>query len=179
MIPANTLVVLCGPSGCGKSAFAAKHFLATQVVSSDDCRAQISDDAANQAVSRHAFDLMYFIIRKRLLLKRLTVADATNLESFDRRELIKTARWFGFKAAALVFDLPLETCLKRNAGRDRVVPEEAVRLQYGKFQSALKSIRQEGFNYVFVLDGESQDNVSVELGPPRWNRPLKDEAGED
>ena len=159
---------MVAPAGCGKSTFAAKHFRPTQIVSSDDCRARVSDDPANQGVSHHAFDLMYFIIRKRLLLKRLTVADATNLESFDRRELIKTARWFNFKAVALVLDIPLEVCLERNSARERVVPEEAVRLQFGKFESSLKSIRQEGFNYVFVLDRESADKVSVEIGPPKY-----------
>jgi predicted kinase len=159
---------MVAPAGCGKSTFAARHFLPTQIVSSDDCRARVSDDPANQAVSHHAFDLMYFIIRKRLLLKRLTVADATNLESFDRREMIKTARWFNFKAAALVLDIPLETCLERNAARERVVPEEALTRQFEKFESSLKSIRQEGFNYVFMLDRESADNVSVEIGPPKY-----------
>ena len=170
-IPQNTLVVLCGPAGCGKSSFAARHFLPTQIVSSDECRARVSDDPANQGVSHHAFDLMYFIIRKRLLLKRLTVADATNLESFDRREMIKTARWFGFKAAVVVLNLPIETCLERNARRERVVPEDALRMQFGKLDSTLKSIRQEGFNYVFVLDRETMDKVSVEMGPPRHNPP--------
>jgi len=168
VIPENTLVVLCGPAGCGKSSFATTFFMPTQIVSSDDCRARVSDDPKNQAVSHHAFDLMYFIIRKRLLLKRLTVADATNLESADRREMIKTARWFGFKAAAFVFDLPLETCLERNAGRERVVPEDAIRLQFEKLGSTRKSIRQEGFNYIFVLDRESQDEATVEIGPPRY-----------
>ncbi|HVF92586.1 MAG TPA: AAA family ATPase [Blastocatellia bacterium] len=168
LIPENTLVVLCGPAGCGKSSFAARFFLPTQIVSSDDCRARVSDDPKNQAVSHHAFDLMFFIIRKRLLLKRLTVADATNLDSADRRELKKTARWFGFKAAAFVFDLPLETCLDRNAGRERVVPEEAIKMQFEKLESTRKSIRQEGFNYVFVLDQESQDEVIVEIGPSRY-----------
>jgi protein phosphatase len=71
ILPRNTLVLLCGPAGCGKSTFAARHFLPTQIVSSDECRALVSDDPVNQAVSGHAFDLMHFIVDYRLVVGRV------------------------------------------------------------------------------------------------------------
>jgi ABC-type glutathione transport system ATPase component len=37
-VPALSLVVLVGVSGSGKSTFARKHFLGTEVISSDFCR---------------------------------------------------------------------------------------------------------------------------------------------
>jgi protein phosphatase len=37
-LPELALVLLVGPSGSGKSSFARKHFLPTEVVSSDFCR---------------------------------------------------------------------------------------------------------------------------------------------
>ena len=37
-VPAMGLVLMVGASGSGKSTFAARHFLPTQVVSSDFCR---------------------------------------------------------------------------------------------------------------------------------------------
>ena len=43
-VPKLSLVVLIGPSGSGKSTFARKHFLPTEVLSSDDCRGMVSDD---------------------------------------------------------------------------------------------------------------------------------------
>src|SRR5215813_8015314 len=91
LLPENTLLTLCGIAGCGKSTFAERQFLPTQIVSSDECRALICDDEANQLVTSHAFELWRFIIRKRLLLGRFTVADATNLEWGDRRWLARTA----------------------------------------------------------------------------------------
>jgi protein phosphatase len=155
--------MLCGPAGCGKSTFAAKHFLPTQIVSSDDCRARVSDDPTNQTVSGHAFDLMYFIIEKRLRLGRLTVADATNLKREDRNPVIKTARFFGFNAAALVFNIPLEVCLARNRARTRVVPEDALRAQYDLLINTLRTIRREGFDYVYVLDEITQSEAPIRI----------------
>ena len=162
--------MLCGPAGCGKLTFAARHFLATQTVSSDNCRALVSDDPTNQGVSGHAFDLMYFIIEKRLRLARLTVADATNLDRRDRKSMIKIARWFNFKAALLVFNIPLEICLSRNSKRARKVPEEALRRQFELLEATLASIDREGFDYVYVFDERDQELVKIEVGPPKVRR---------
>jgi predicted kinase len=159
----NTLVVLCGVAGCGKSTFAAKHFLPTQIVSSDECRARICDDATNQKVTGQAFELWRLIIRKRLLFGRLTVADATNLERGDRRWLVKTAQYYNFFSAAVLFNLPLDVCLSRNAKRERVVPEEALLRQHEFFHNTLTSIRDEGFDSVFVLNDKDQSLVDIEI----------------
>ena len=76
-IPNLSLVVLIGPSGSGKSTFARKHFLPTEVLSSDACRGMVSDDENNQAVTNEAFGLPHYIAAQRLALGRLTVVDAT------------------------------------------------------------------------------------------------------
>lgn len=157
---------MCGPAGCGKSTFAAKWFLRTQIVSSDECRALVSDDAENQGVSPEAFDLMYFIIRKRLLLRRLTVADATNLKTEDRGRLIAIARRFRFNSAIIIFNISLETCLERNASRDRVVPEDAVIAQYQLLEKTLGSIESEGFDYIFVFNESDQSHSRVVIDLP-------------
>lgn len=164
VIPRNSLVVLCGPAGCGKSTWAAKHFLPTQVVSSDNCRALVCDDPANQRVSQHAFDLMYFIIEKRLGLGRLTVADATNLKQQHRRALTRIAKRFHYNTAAVVFNVPIGICLARNAARKRKVPQEALMNQYTLLESTLRTIEKENFNYLYVLDVESQSSASVRIG---------------
>ena len=164
VIPRNTLIVLCGPAACGKSTWAAKHFLPTQVVSSDDCRAMVFDDPADQSVSRHAFDLMYFIIEKRLRLGRLTVADATNLKQEHRAALNRIARNFHFNTAVIVFNVPIETCLARNAARKRKVPAEALANQYMLLGNTLRTIQNEGFSYVHALDEVTQSDVPVRVG---------------
>jgi protein phosphatase len=65
-IPRLALVLLVGPSGCGKSTFARRHFGATEVVSSDACRAMIADDEADQTASGAAFEVLHLIVEKRL-----------------------------------------------------------------------------------------------------------------
>ena len=164
VIPRNSLVVLCGPAGCGKSTFAAKHFLPTQVVSSDDCRAQLSDDATNQEITAFAFQLMHFIVERRLWLRRLTVADATNLKREDRRPMIELAKRFGFNLAAIVFNVSLDICLTRNARRARTIPDDAIVAQHSLVQPTLASIKREGFHYVFVLDDKHQGLADIEVG---------------
>jgi protein phosphatase len=58
-IPDFSLVVLIGASGSGKSTFAAKHFLPTEIVSSDKARGLVSDDETNQDVTADAFELVF------------------------------------------------------------------------------------------------------------------------
>jgi protein phosphatase len=165
VIPEKTLVVLCGIAGCGKSTFAAKHFRLTQIVSSDTCRAMVCDDETNQQVSGQAFELWRFIIRKRLSFDRLTVADATNLDRGDRSWLTGVARYYRYYSVAVVFNIPLEICLARNASRHRVVPEEALIRQAHLLDQTNRSIQSESFNRVYFLNEEEQPEVEIQVAP--------------
>jgi len=155
--------VLCGPAGSGKSTWAAKHFLPTQIVSSDQCRELISDDPADQTVSAQAFELMHSIIALRIELGRLTIADATSLERTHRRELIQISKKFHFNAVAIVFDVAAETCFRRNADRERKVPRQALLNQQVLLERTLRTINREGFDAVYILDEVSQSNVRIRI----------------
>src|SRR5215211_1750843 len=114
-IPNLSLVVLVGPSGSGKSTFARKHFLPTEILSSDACRGMVSDDENNQAVTNEAFEVLHFIAAKRLALGRLTVIDATNVQPEARRPLVQLARAYHCLPVAIVLDVPERVCHERNA----------------------------------------------------------------
>ncbi|HET6229977.1 MAG TPA: AAA family ATPase [Longimicrobiaceae bacterium] len=150
-IPRNALVLLVGPSGCGKSTFARLHFRETEIVSSDECRRLVSNDPANQVASRAAFEVFRAIVRGRLSLSRLAVADATNLSGRSRRDLLAIAHEFGRPTVAIVFDLPLETCIRRAASRVRTVPADVVERQHWQLQHALPNLRSEGYRHVYMV----------------------------
>src|SRR5438067_12272327 len=104
--PELALVVLIGASGSGKSTFAAKHFLPTEVISSDFCRGLVADDENDQAATNPAFEVLHFIASKRLEAGRLTVVDATNVQREARAPLVALARRYHCLPVAIVLDIP-------------------------------------------------------------------------
>jgi predicted kinase len=93
-VPELALVVLAGVSGSGKTTFAQRHFKATEVLSSDSCRALVSDDENDQNATNDAFDVLRYIAGKRLAAGRLTVVDATNVNPESRASFVALAQLF-------------------------------------------------------------------------------------
>jgi protein phosphatase len=163
-LPVPSLVLLVGASGSGKSTFALRHFLATEVISSDRCRALITDDEADQSASKEAFELVHAIAERRLAFGRLTVIDATSVQPSARMQLVELARRCVVPAVAIVFHLSEETCLRRNAARTtRVVEADVLRRQVSWLVESLPTISSEGFAQVYVLTDEANiDAATVE-----------------
>ena len=152
LLPAGALVVLVGPSGAGKSTFAARHFAPTQLLSSDAFRGMVADDPTDQTATDPAFELLHAALALRLARGRLTVVDATNVERWARERLLLVARSHQRPAVAIVFDLPLATCLERAAARpDRTVPAAAIRRHHARMRASLEGLGGEGFDRVLVL----------------------------
>ena len=166
-IPANALVVLVGPSGCGKSTFARRRFRDTEVVSSDECRRLVSDDEAEQAATAQAFQVFHAILRGRLSLGRLAVADATNLSPGARARLRGEAARWGAPVVALALDVPLATCLAQNLARARRVPPEVVELHHAQFVAARSALAAEGYDAVHAVGPATE----VAVGPPARKLP--------
>lgn len=164
-IPNPSLVVLVGPAGSGKSTFAARHFPATAIVSSDRCRAMLADDERSLAVSREAFDLFYSIIERRLRLRRLTVADSTALRRDARRTLLEIAQRHTVPVIAIVFAVDEERCYLHDTLRERRVGRAVIARQVGLLYESLKTIDAEGFEEVVVLDETQARQTSVEIQP--------------
>jgi protein phosphatase len=141
----NVLYILIGPSGCGKSTWARAHFLETEVISSDRCRAWVADDEADQSATADAFAVLRLIVALRLKRGRRTVIDATNIEPWSRAQWIGLAKEAGTPTIAVVFDVPESVCQQRNAERTRVVPPAVIAAQYTAFTDGLQSLDGEGF----------------------------------
>jgi protein phosphatase len=163
-LPSDAMVVLIGPSGAGKSTFAGRQFVSTQVLSSDAFRGMVSDDPTDQTATDPAFELLHTALALRLARGRLTVVDATNVEDWARERLLAVARRDRRPAVAIVFDLPLATCLERAARRsDHPVPSSAIRRHHARMRASLPHLAAEGFAPVVVLStSEAVDEVQVE-----------------
>jgi protein phosphatase len=158
-----SVVVLCGPAACGKSTFAAKHFRPTQIISSDQARALVCDDERDQRFQTQAFALLHFLVEQRLSINRLCVVDSTALTAAARKSLLELARRFHVPAVVLVFDVPLETCLERDAERERTVGQPVIERQYQLFEQTRSAIKQEGFDQVVELSVQDMGNVQTEI----------------
>ncbi|MEV0192943.1 polynucleotide kinase-phosphatase [Kitasatospora purpeofusca] len=153
----GSLVLLVGTSAAGKSTFARRHFRPTEVVSSDTCRALVGDDENDQSVTADAFELLHFLVGKRLAAGRLTVVDATNVQADARKQLLAVAREHDARAEAIVLDVPPGVCAERNRTRpDRELPAFVIPRQHRELRASLPGLAKEGFRRVHVLRGAAE-----------------------
>ena len=176
-VPAVSLVVLVGATGSGKSTFARRHFKDTEVVSSDWARGVVSDDENDQSATKDAFEVLDFIVGKRLAAGRLTVVDATNVQQSARKSLVALARAHDVLPVAIVLDLPEAVSAERNRHRaDRDFGPHVLRRQQADLRRSLKGLAREGFRTVHVLrDPAEVDDVTITR--TRLHTDRRDETG--
>jgi len=161
-LPQSALVLLIGASGSGKSTFAKKHFDKYEVVSSDVCRGIVSNDENNLTATNDAFDVLYYIVGKRLKNSYLTVVDATNVQAEARQGLIQLAREYHTLPVTIVLDMPQQVCEERNAKRpERNFGNHVIRQQKQQLKRSIRGLQREGFRQIYILKSpEEVDSVS-------------------
>lgn len=169
--PELSLVVLVGPSGCGKSTFARKHFKPTEVLSSDYCRALVSDDENSLSATNDAFAVLQFIAAKRLASGKLTVVDATNVQSEARKPFVALAREYHCLPVAIVFDLPEKLCRERNRSRPerQQLGPHVIRQHLQQMHRGLRGLKREGFRHIFILSSPEEVESVILERQPLWN----------
>ncbi|GGG54365.1 polynucleotide kinase-phosphatase [Hymenobacter glacieicola] len=171
-LPELSLVLLIGSSGAGKSTFARRLFQATEIVSSDQCRALVADDENDQSATPEAFALLHYLVGLRLKRGLLTVVDATNVQPEARKTLVQLARDYHVLPTAIILDVPDRVAEDRNRARAErqhlgrhVVPQQRQQLR-----RSLKTLRQEGFRHVYHLHGpEEVDAVQTIIRDPLYS----------
>lgn len=119
------IVVLVGLPGSGKSTYLER--MGARGLSSDMIRGLLADDETDQTIHERVFQTLRYLLRQRLSIERpVTYIDATNLRPEERRPYLEIGQQYGCGVEAVFFDVPLEVCLERNAGRGRVVPEDVL-----------------------------------------------------
>jgi protein phosphatase len=163
-VPELSLVVLVGVSGSGKSSFAKKHFKRTEILSSDECRALVSDDENSQAATNDAFEVLYHIAGKRLKNGLLTVIDATNVQKETRKGLIELSKTHHCLPIAIVLDLPEKVCEERNQTRaDRNFGGHVIRQQSQQLKKSIRKLKDEGFRQVYILKSLEEIDAVLEI----------------
>ena len=109
----------------------------------------LADDVTDQTIHDRVFATIRYLLKQRIEAGRpVTYVDATHITPRERRPYIELAASCECEVEALFFDVPLETCLERNRGRARKVPEETIR------DMALRLLRpsvDEGFTRVTLV----------------------------
>ncbi len=168
-LPDFSLVCLIGASGSGKSSFASEHFKPTEVVSSDACRARVTDDVTALDANEDTFDLLQYISSVRLKRRMLTVIDATSVQRADRAHLVKLARRYHALPVAIVLDLDPSLCEDRNAARtDRSVKKNVARRHSQSLRRSLQGLQKEGFRQVYILRSLDEIESAVVSREPLW-----------
>ncbi|MFN5847643.1 MAG: AAA family ATPase, partial [Chitinophagales bacterium] len=177
-VPELSLVVLIGVSGSGKSSFAKKHFKRTEILSSDECRALVSEDENSQSATNDAFDVLYYIAGKRLKSGLLTVIDATNVQKESRKGLIELGRTYHCLPIAIVLDLPEKVCEERNQNRpDRNFGGHVIRQQNQQLKKSIRGLKDEGFRQIYILKSLEEVDAVLEIKREKLYNDKKDETG--
>lgn len=96
------------------------------VVCPDVLRAQFTGNAQDFSRDPEVWDRVSRVVYGRLRNGRDTYLDATNLLHSYRLPHYRTARRTGAEIVFLRFPVSMDECRRRNAGRGRVVPDEAM-----------------------------------------------------
>ncbi|MBP0019527.1 MAG: polynucleotide kinase-phosphatase [Cyanobacteria bacterium SBLK] len=170
-VPELSLILLIGASGSGKSTFAKKHFGKHEIISSDECRGIVSNDENNQDATRDAFELLHYIVGKRLKNGHLTVIDATNVQVESRKKLLQLARDYHVLPIAIALDLSEKICEERNVKRsDRNFGNHVIRRQKQQLKRSLKGLKREGFRKIYIFKSpEEVDGVTAIVREKLYN----------
>ena len=133
------IIVLIGPAGSGKSTWAAAQFPGEAVLSSDELRRWLTDDAEEQSCSKDAFAVLNQLADLRLKYGRRVIVDATNVKHDARRVWWELARAKQLPCAAIWFDVPLDVCIARQQRRARKVSPNIIERQRAEGERLLQS----------------------------------------
>jgi predicted kinase len=132
-----TLILLVGIPGSGKTTCAEKYIEehpGTVHLSSDKIRAELWGSEATQGDNNEVFSLMQSRVIEALNNGLSVLYDATNVTRKDRAYIISLCPKF-VKIECHIVWAPIETCIERDAARERTVGKEVIDKMLKRFQS--------------------------------------------
>lgn len=139
----NKILVMVGVPASGKSTWA-RNYTENRpnwvILSSDAIREELDTDDVFATLRSRLIDA--------LNANHNVIVDATNVSRKNRRSYIDIARKHKAAIEAIVFATPYEECLRRNASRDRVVPEAAIYRMVSRWE--IPTLK-EGFDNILLI----------------------------
>jgi predicted kinase len=152
-----TFLMLIGIPASGKTAYR-KTLSNFKAVCPDEIRRKIFHVVFDQSVEPEVWKVTELQVSHHLRNRRNVVLDATNLISFYRRPFLRMANKFGAQIKAVIFNTPLEVCLKRNKERKEDTDEKVVKMMHRQFQDLMKDpsqLYEEGFDDIIIYRYEN------------------------
>lgn len=128
-------IMMCGLVASGKSYKAkelAKDYDAT-IFSSDDLREELFGDVNNQEHNQEVFIELHRRIKECLRGDKSAIMDSTNISYKRRLAFLQELKNIPCEKICVLMATPYEECLRRNAERERKVPEYAIEKMYRQF----------------------------------------------
>ncbi len=147
-LPSPCVVLLVGPGASGKSTWAAAHFPADCIISSDRLRALVGAGEHDIAASTDAFALLEDVVRRRLARRLTTVIDTLGLDAERRRAWLAQAKEHKLHCVAVGFDTPPAECRARNRVRATPIPADVLSAQLRSWTRTRDLLTTEGYDAV-------------------------------
>lgn len=164
------LVLLVGCIGSGKTTLANRLFAKHEIVSLDDYREVVSGDRRDLSATRDASAIAAEIVERRLKRRLLTVVDATNVRSEDRRVWTQIAARTHSIVTAIVLDPGQAHCQRVAEIRDgEFHSPKAVAQQHSTLARDRRRLKFDGIrNIVNLEDADEIASVTL-IRRPTWN----------
>lgn len=145
-----SMIALMAIPGAGKSTWIEQQGppAGVTVVSPDEIRLALTGDMSNQDRNAEVFAEARRQAAEALAAGDDVVWDATNVTARARADILSIAKAARAHAELVVLDVPLAVAKERNAGRERVVPEDVLDRMFGQFHDSLGQIGTEGWDVI-------------------------------
>jgi alkanesulfonate monooxygenase SsuD/methylene tetrahydromethanopterin reductase-like flavin-dependent oxidoreductase (luciferase family)/predicted kinase len=162
MLPDPVVVVMVGPAGSGKSRWAADHFAANQIVSSDSLRAAVGRGESDLDASTDAFSLLATIVGLRMKRRLSTVIDTLGFDPVLRSEWMALAKANRLPCHAVIMSTPDALCKERNRGRTKQVPANVLADQLKRMRDVVNEVAGEPFDSVHTIEAIADTSHTVQ-----------------
>ena len=145
--PLQNLTILVGAPGSGKTTYR-NQITDSKIISMDDERLRLCGNYNDMSKNGQVFNNCFADLNRSLKAGDNVVWDATSYSRKARKTLINAARQYGVQVSVVYWDLDSQTLLKRNAEREKRVPDDIV----WKFYKTLETPASYEYERLIVIE---------------------------